>query len=880
MKRYLSLLLAVTACAAQAQDARTVTEPVVPPSCAVLPAGADVPARDDTARIQQAIDQCAPGRAVVLAASNERTGFTTGPLVLRTGVTLVIDAGATLYAKTDPKAYDRGEGTCGTIDQSGRGCRPLIHAPETRGSGIMGRGTIDGQGGHAIDGQSESWWQLARRAQREKGSQNVPRLIVAERSTEFTLYGITLRNSPNFHVVADRVDGFTAWGVTLDTPADARNTDGIDPISSRNVTITKSVMRTGDDSIAIKGGSRGPTENVSVLDNRFYAGHGMSIGSETNAGVRRVLVDTLSMQGATSGLRIKSDVSRGGLVEQVVYRNVCLRDVKAPIDLDTNYTKGATGSLIPQYRGIVFERVHALTGGKVVLRGLDAAHPLQVAMRDVVVDGDVTFDTQHAGLAPGASPLGGTALDCSGRFAPFPSAPVADKRPQLSAAQAAGYALAEVMRYATVDGKEAEAAWNPLADPLATGAGFRPDYVVDASAPADGVRRFASVQAAVNRAVIDGRGARKARLYILLRPGTYRELLYVPATAVPLTLYGEGDPAATRITAVLDAAVASAEYERRFGAQFAGLDPSIRAMYESVRERPAVSTGGAMTVWVRGDGFQARNLTFENGYNKDTGNAREECGERACGSQGVNAQMNIVHHQAVALQVEGADRVQFENVRLLGFQDTLYMNTGGGKRIARIYFRNSYVEGDVDYIFGDATAYFEDCEIRSLGDRSTSYVAAPDTNWRARYGFVFNRCRFTSDGKGYARNGNFYLARQWFHNQRCTPYGSVPVPAYACRLGEANGYTAPAGTITRATLETVGKMVVLNSRIGAHIHKANPWADWNRNGTLPYRPVQFDSDGYLRNLRDAGLDPVRDLGYTAAPRPAAIFLGEFNNIQE
>jgi polygalacturonase len=81
--------------------------------------------------------------------------------------------------------------------------------------------------------------------------------------------------------------------VRIDTPADARNTDGIDPGASQDITIAHAFIRTGDDNIAIKAG-KGPTRHVSVLDSHFYAGHGMSIGSETQAGVSDILVRHLT----------------------------------------------------------------------------------------------------------------------------------------------------------------------------------------------------------------------------------------------------------------------------------------------------------------------------------------------------------------------------------------------------------------------------------------------------------------------------------------------------------------------------------------------------------------------------------------------------------
>ena len=108
------------------------------------------------------------------------------------------------------------------------------------------------------------------------------------RSDDFTLYKITLKNSPNFHVVYDRGNGFTAWGVVINTPDKrARNTDGIDPASATNVTITHSFINTGDDDVAIKAGNTGASSNITISHNHFYRGHGVSIGSETDGGAQR-----------------------------------------------------------------------------------------------------------------------------------------------------------------------------------------------------------------------------------------------------------------------------------------------------------------------------------------------------------------------------------------------------------------------------------------------------------------------------------------------------------------------------------------------------------------------------------------------------------------
>ena len=105
--------------------------------------------------------------------------------------------------------------------------------------------------------------------------------------------------------------------------------------------------------------------------------------------------------------------------------------------------------------------------------------------------------------------------------------------------------------------------------------------------------------------------------------------------------------------------------------------------------------------------------------------------------------------QAVALHTEG-DRLVFVNCRFLGHQDTVYTGVGGSRQL----FRNCYIEGTTDFIFGPGTAWFEDCEIRSTAN---SYITAASTPKDQPYGYVFNRCRLTAD-EGIDK---VYLGRPW-----------------------------------------------------------------------------------------------------------------------
>ena len=190
---------------------------------------------------------------------------------------------------------------------------------------------------------------------------------------------------PTFTWASTETNGFTAWGVKIHTPKTARNTDGIDPSSSTNVTIVYCDIATGDDNVAIKTG-QSPAAHMTIAHNHFYSGHGMSIGSGTSGGVSGIRVADLTLDGTDNGIRIKSDRSRGGLVQDVSYENVCMRDVANPITVTSLYTT-APGNRLPVYRDILLKDVHSVTAGWVTLLGLDAEHKMGVTLDNVTVDG-------------------------------------------------------------------------------------------------------------------------------------------------------------------------------------------------------------------------------------------------------------------------------------------------------------------------------------------------------------------------------------------------------------------------------------------------------------------------------------------------------------
>ena len=447
---------------AWAQDARSVSEPVIPQICAAVEAhltsvkdgpynslAAGDEDKLDTNRIQDAIDGCAKGKAVALRGQGAANAFLSGPLKLRGGVTLLVDKGITLFASIDPNVFALAPGSCGIVNNVKTvGCKPLITVDNVSGAGVMGDGVIDGRGGIKQLATNLSAWDIAQLS--DRGRKALGRLIVANHADDFTLYRITLRNAPNFNVSYNAGDGFTVWGVKIDSPHRfpraarplARNTDGIDPGNgSKNITITQSFIRTGDDNVAIKGGKGGVT-NMTVSHNHFYWGHGMSIGSETYGGVSKVRVFDLTLDGTDSGIRIKSAGDRGGLVEDVTYDDVCIRDSAHPIQMTTFYADGnGARNRMPIFRDITLKNVTIAGGGELVFDGFDADHRIQTTLDGVFLadlpgtayhysfgHADVIFGKRGSNLVlPAGSdttltgvPSTSIAPSCDSRFVPFP----------------------------------------------------------------------------------------------------------------------------------------------------------------------------------------------------------------------------------------------------------------------------------------------------------------------------------------------------------------------------------------------------------------------------------------------------------------------------
>lgn len=227
----------------------------------------------------------------------------------------------------------------------------------------------------------------------------------------------------------------------------------------------------------------------------------------------------------------------------------------------------------------------------------------------------------------------------------------------------------------------------------------------------DGSGQFTSVQKAVDAVPANN----SSRVVIAVRPGTYRELVKVPANKPHVTIQGTG-----------------------------GSRKDTTIVYNNAAGTPkpgggTYGTGGSATVAVEADDFQARNLTLANDFDEA-------------------ANQSLKDQQAVALRT-AADKVLLDNVIVTGDQDTLLLDTASKDRLGRVYVVNSYVIGNVDFIFGRATAVVDKSVItlkKRWNGTSAGYVTAPSTAANRR-GFLITNSTVNGD----VSDRSFHLGRPW-----------------------------------------------------------------------------------------------------------------------
>ncbi|MDR3340782.1 MAG: glycoside hydrolase family 28 protein [Candidatus Symbiothrix sp.] len=326
--------------------------------------------------------------------------YLTGPIYLKSNITLSIESGAVLRFSDDFEDYlpfikVRWEGV---VMNS---FAPLINAQNAENITITGRGTIDGQGG--------KWWNFHQKVAGEIRSngdalqltdfQRIwedsnkdlmvsdyykntvkrrffrPPFIQFFECKNIKIDGITIQNSPFWTINPEFCDNLLIHGVTIKNPDEGPNTDGINPSSCSNVRISDCFISVGDDCITIKSGRDAdgrkygrPCENITITNCVMLSGHGgVVIGSEMSGGVKKVAISNCVFFGTDAGIRLKAARGRGGVVEEIRVDNIVMNDIqKNAFIFDLFYDRESKPEPVSE-RTPVFRNIHLsnITGNNV-----------------------------------------------------------------------------------------------------------------------------------------------------------------------------------------------------------------------------------------------------------------------------------------------------------------------------------------------------------------------------------------------------------------------------------------------------------------------------------------------------------------------------------
>ena len=314
--------------------------------------------------------------------------YLTAPFLLTSHLNLRLDKGATIKLIGF---------TTGWPQEDGKDLQYGIEADGCTDVAITGEGVIDGQG--------ETVWPRYRKGADASGKMVAPKdlphrpyLVVLNQCKRVLVEGVTIQNSPMFHLVPRDCEDVTIEGVSVSAPRNAPNTDGMDP-SGRNYQIRNCTFDVDDDCIAVKPSVKTETgrpscENFTIVGCTFKRGHGMSVGGQSAGGMKHMVVRDCTFEGTDAGIRLKSSRIAGGLVEDLTYENLTMKKVKVAIYITSYYpkepsdpasdAKQAVGDLTPIWKNIRISHVTA-EGGETagIVVGLPEMPIENVTLEDV-----------------------------------------------------------------------------------------------------------------------------------------------------------------------------------------------------------------------------------------------------------------------------------------------------------------------------------------------------------------------------------------------------------------------------------------------------------------------------------------------------------------
>ena len=318
--------------------------------------------------------------------------FLTGPIVLKDCMDLHLERGAVVLMSPDKRDFF-----------DGKSVKPGISASKRHDVSISGEGIIDGNG---------AWWRPVKRSKVSdvewkeylkmggtvsddgslwyaSGLKHLPDIAADPKAQEkmrthlvrftdcerISVTGVTLQNSPKFHLVPQRCRDIVIDGVTVRCPWNAQNGDGIDLMQCQRALIARCTVDVGDDGICLKGGAGekalkdGPCKDIVIEYNTVFHAHGgFVIGSEFSGGMENIIVRHNTFCGTDTGLRFKSAPERGGKTSTIRIHDIQMTDIKdQAIVFQTDYADRPAGyennqaaktlNFVPEFTDIEITRV-------------------------------------------------------------------------------------------------------------------------------------------------------------------------------------------------------------------------------------------------------------------------------------------------------------------------------------------------------------------------------------------------------------------------------------------------------------------------------------------------------------------------------------------
>lgn len=351
----------------------------------------------NTSFIQNAIDKCsAEGGGTLIIPQGT---FLSGSIFLKQGVNLLLEEGAVLKGSVNQEDYPQIDTRWEGEEKKWTAC--LLNAINLSNFKISGKGTIDGSG--------DVWTARGRSVQQTAGPRyGRPRLIGIQNCRNVVVEDFRLNNQASWGLFVLYSRNVKIKGLMIRAEHNIPSSDGIDIDSSKDILISGCDIDVNDDCISIKSGKdedgrrvNRPCEDVLIENCRFGYGHGgVAMGSETSGGIRNITVKNCVFEADNwAPIRFKSQPSRGGVVENITYKNLILKDTRQAFEFNMAWrmvNPKPAAKVLPLVRNVRIINVKGTARTVGTMRGLEQSPIDGVKFKNCEITAQRGFSIAHA----------------------------------------------------------------------------------------------------------------------------------------------------------------------------------------------------------------------------------------------------------------------------------------------------------------------------------------------------------------------------------------------------------------------------------------------------------------------------------------------------